>query len=322
MRSSEQINEVSAALAKAQADFPPIQKTKTARVKMKSGGEYTFDYADLPGIMDAIRPVLAANGLAVSQAVDTIDSKPMLESRVLHSSGQWLGSLWALAVGGSPQERGSELTYARRYALCGLLGIAADEDDDGNAATGNRANVAERQLRQQQQQKPQPMDLTDDHAFKGSVMNALIRRTFKDADVQKRVVTGALKSAGFANVTDIPAERRKGFISAIDAGTFDNFAKAPEAEPEKSDSKAEEPKPETAPPANYSKQVYAAIGERCGVKVPAVYDVARKIAKAAGANDIRSIVPSEQPKFIADIKAGKYDNLMPEKAQTETAGAA
>jgi hypothetical protein len=321
MRSSDQIHEVSGALAKAQAEFPAIPKTKTAKVRMKSGGEYSFDYADLPGIIEAIRPILAANSLAISQAVDTIDGKPMLESRVLHASGQWLGSLWALGIGGTPQERGSELTYARRYALCGLLGIAADEDDDGNAAGGNRAEIGSRQPRPLQansSQAAQPTaDLSDDHAFKVAVMNALIRRKFTDGEAQKRIVEGAIAKAGFTKLVEIPAERRKPFITAIDAGTFDNFGKAeqPKEPAEKADT-GQEPAPLPTNPQAFASEVYAAIQSRTKCNRSSAIEAARAIAKHIGKRDVREVYAAgEGETFLAQLSEGKFDEFMPAKKE-------
>ena len=148
MRSSEQINELSKALAAAQAEFPSFAKNKTAKVRMrqeKGGGEYTFGYANLHTIIDAVRGPLTKHDLAIVQVLDADENGiAFLRTRVLHSSGQWLESSWQLRVQGTPQERGSEITYARRYTLCALLCIAADEDDDGNTASGNSATLQDR----------------------------------------------------------------------------------------------------------------------------------------------------------------------------------
>jgi len=65
--------------------------------------------------------------------VQTIENG-VLHTRLLHTSGQWIASEHPLPMSGRPQEIGSALTYARRYSLSALIGIAADEDDDANAA--------------------------------------------------------------------------------------------------------------------------------------------------------------------------------------------
>jgi hypothetical protein len=131
---SEAINELAAALAKAQGSFTAIKKDKTARVRMKSGGEYQYSYADLASVLEAVRKPLADNGLACVQAINLTDNGLILQTRILHSSGQWIGSTYPLPAGGAAQEMGSAQTYARRYALCALVGIVAEDDDDGAGA--------------------------------------------------------------------------------------------------------------------------------------------------------------------------------------------
>ena len=87
-------------------------------------------YADLAAIFDAARKPLSANGLAITQTI----GNGVLHTRLLHTSGQWIASEHPLPMSGRPQEIGSALTYARRYSLSALIGIAADEDDDATAA--------------------------------------------------------------------------------------------------------------------------------------------------------------------------------------------
>ena len=87
-------------------------------------------YADLAAIFDAARKPLSANGLAIVQTI----GDGVLHTRLLHTSGQWIASEHPLPMSGRPQEIGSALTYARRYSLSALIGIAADEDDDATGA--------------------------------------------------------------------------------------------------------------------------------------------------------------------------------------------
>lgn len=142
MRHSEQIDKLAEALAKAQGVIDPPKKNKTAKVQMKSGGSYSFDYADLSDVIAAVRRPLSDNGLAFTFAIDSNEQgKALLDTRLMHTSGQWIGCVYPLKLIGTPQENGSELTYAKRYTLCGLVGIASEEDDDGNAASGNGAQI-------------------------------------------------------------------------------------------------------------------------------------------------------------------------------------
>ena len=109
-------------------------------VRPKSGGqEYSFKYATLSAIIEAIKKPLADNGLAYTQVLShDADGGFYVLTTTLHCDNQFLSSKVPLiAEGGSNQQFGSALTYMKRYALAALLGIAADEDDDGNAADGN-----------------------------------------------------------------------------------------------------------------------------------------------------------------------------------------
>lgn len=120
------------ALAKAQTQFPPITRDKKVTVQKKDGGSYSFNYAPLDSIFSAVRGPLAENGLAVAQVLDDGDLITML----LHDSGAALSGRVALPQTNDIQGLGSAITYLRRYALQAMLGIAAEEDDDGNHAIG------------------------------------------------------------------------------------------------------------------------------------------------------------------------------------------
>lgn len=131
---------LAAALAKAQSAFPTIPRDKEVKVTMKSGGSYTFKYAPLDTILAAVRKPLADNGLAIVQLLDEGDLVTML----LHADGGVLSGHLTIPLpeNGTVQELGSAITYLRRYSLQAMLGIAAEEDDDGNRASGNVAAPA------------------------------------------------------------------------------------------------------------------------------------------------------------------------------------
>lgn len=135
IRSSQTMGKLAGALASAQAEFPAISKERTANVQSRKGEEssYSYAYADLADVLSAVRPHLAKNGLAIMQPM-TWDVSPRLITRLVHSSGEWIESEYRLAEYERPQDMGSAITYARRYALTALLGIAAEEDDDGARA--------------------------------------------------------------------------------------------------------------------------------------------------------------------------------------------
>lgn len=129
MKHSEQINELAAALAKAQSEIKDAAKD-SANPFFKS------KYADLASVWDACRTPLSKNNLSVVQTAETDAAGIVLHTLLLHASGQWIsGTLCMTPVKSDPQGIGSCVTYARRYALSAMVGIAPSEDD-GNAATG------------------------------------------------------------------------------------------------------------------------------------------------------------------------------------------
>ncbi len=138
MRTSDSIAAIAEALSKFQAAVPAIPKKRTATVPMKSGGSYSYKYADLSDIIDAVRAPLAANGLSYVQSVASDGANIICTTLVMHSSGEFIESdVMMLPAGATPQTAGSAITYARRYSLAPALGISPDEDDDGNAATNS-----------------------------------------------------------------------------------------------------------------------------------------------------------------------------------------
>lgn len=131
-----------AALAKAQRAFKPILRTKTVRVT-SAKGNYTFDYAPLESVLDATREALAENELALFQLLGHEGSELCLTTTLGHSSGCKVYSRVVIpqtttGYGDNKSERpktaqeiGSAVTYMRRYMAQCVLGVNAEEDDDG-----------------------------------------------------------------------------------------------------------------------------------------------------------------------------------------------
>lgn len=144
MLQSEQIGDLVAALAKAQTGLTaPPRNREVEVVSKRTGGRYKFKYATLDAIIEHVRPALTANGLWFVQTIANGDGKYRLVTKLLHSSGQWLASETPiLTTSGDNQEFGSAITYMKRYSLAAMLGIAADEDDDANAADGNTVEAS------------------------------------------------------------------------------------------------------------------------------------------------------------------------------------
>lgn len=129
--------ELTAALAKAQAAFPPIAKDNTATVPGKNGKSgYSYSYADLAAVLAAVRPVLAEQGLALVQQTSGKGTGVVLTTTLRHVGGATIESTVELGQSSAnPQQFGGALTYLRRYELVTLLGIAAEEDRDAQDVT-------------------------------------------------------------------------------------------------------------------------------------------------------------------------------------------
>jgi hypothetical protein len=124
---SESIAALAAALSKAQADI-------TGALKDSSNPFFKSKYADLASCWDACRKQLAANNLAVIQTTEVTEGGTVLVTTIAHSSGEWMrGTLPVVTKDNGPQAQGSGITYARRYALAAIVGLA-QIDDDAEAA--------------------------------------------------------------------------------------------------------------------------------------------------------------------------------------------
>jgi hypothetical protein len=118
-----------AALASVQAQLPKIGKGQTADT-----GKYTYRYADLADVSQEILPLLGASGLAFTCRPTILDGQFVLTYSLVHFSGEREDGIYPLPSSGTPQQIGSAITYARRYCLCAVTGVAPDSDDDDGAA--------------------------------------------------------------------------------------------------------------------------------------------------------------------------------------------
>jgi hypothetical protein len=125
---SAEIGELAKALAAAQGEIRAAEKDR-------ENPFFKSSYATLASVWDAIRGPLSKHGLAIVQSPQLrADGSLVLETELMHSSGQWLASVYPIKpVKPDPQGYGSAITYARRYQLAAMVGVAAEEDDDGNA---------------------------------------------------------------------------------------------------------------------------------------------------------------------------------------------
>lgn len=149
MNQSESITKIAAALIAVQGELKSITKDST-------NPHFKNKYASLDTITETVRPILAKHGLAVLQGTVSPQSDELMhlknvtvETRLVHSSGEWISNSVVLPVGTVPvkldgkqvgaeptaQTAGGAVTYGRRYGLAALLALTTDEDDDGNAAS-------------------------------------------------------------------------------------------------------------------------------------------------------------------------------------------
>ena len=130
MNKSESIKSLATALAKAQGEFKAVPMNSTNPFLKNR-------YADLGAVIETAKPIMAANGLAVTQLVGGDGVTISVTTMLMHVSGEWIESTVSITSAeergkSSAQVAGSIVTYLRRYALASVLGLYADEDADGN----------------------------------------------------------------------------------------------------------------------------------------------------------------------------------------------
>lgn len=138
------------AFAKAQGAFQPPKRSKHVSVTTRDGRRYDFDYAPLEKILEATVPALSKHGLSVLQPVSRDADGRWVLNTVLAGHGgairselrfrvpdKWNKTTGSFVRDEDPKSLGSMITYMKRYALSGLLGISADDDDDAGAASGD-----------------------------------------------------------------------------------------------------------------------------------------------------------------------------------------
>lgn len=184
MNRSEQINELAAALSKAQGAMENAAKAKV-------NPHFKSKYADLSSVWDAIREPLSKNGLSVLQLPEMDEAGNVrINTILMHASGQFIEASYALPpMQNTAQGLGSAITYMKRYALSGV-GVAP-EDDDGNAATSSAA--------------PEPVGNISD--LQVSMLRALIERTGADT----------AKFCEYMRVDSLPLIAAKDFARAVSA---------------------------------------------------------------------------------------------------------
>lgn len=143
--SGEERRALFSALAKAQAGYQPIRRTRTVTVRSDKGN-YDFDYAPLEEVISATQPSMNAAGLAWLSLLADEDGTTATDLHTLltHEGGAFVHVVESLPPVTKAQERGSQITYRRRYQYQCVTGTSPEVDDDGNAADGNKVEAAKK----------------------------------------------------------------------------------------------------------------------------------------------------------------------------------
>jgi hypothetical protein len=145
MRHSESIKNLAKALVLAKIKMEAPHKNKT-------NPHFKNKYADLSAVKESYQTALGETGLSVVSALALIDSTLTLSTSLVHGeTGEWIASDYPIPAGLKPQETGSAVSYGRRYNVCALLDIVAEDDDDGEAAQKGAEKAAK-----VEQPKPTP----------------------------------------------------------------------------------------------------------------------------------------------------------------------
>ena len=231
-RSSESVAALASALAKAQAELVNPEKSLTATIRTgrPGEGERSFRYAPLSSGLDIVRKTLGQHEIATVQttAIDQTAGMVNLTTTLAHASGEWIASDWPvcpIAETANPQRMGAALTYARRYALFTLVGIAGEDDLDApDLCDGPRSpapSADERSLKPGHGQPPvqprKPGNGQRRHGMHGERPSTL--EPEQSAALREKLLTavGSITSADSAAIWAREALAAKNRLTAADA---------------------------------------------------------------------------------------------------------
>jgi hypothetical protein len=231
-RSSETVAALASALAKAQAELVNPEKSLTATIRTGRPGERerSFRYAPLSSGLDIVRKTLGQHEIATLQttAIDQTAGMVNLTTTLAHASGEWIASDWPVcpvAETANPQRMGAALTYARRYALFTLVGIAGEDDLDAPDLSDGPASslpspVNRSFMPTDDQSRMPPRTSGNGHARgsrKGEILVTLNHE--QSATLREKLLTelGAITSAELAAAWAREALTAKNSLTATDA---------------------------------------------------------------------------------------------------------
>jgi hypothetical protein len=233
-RSSPSIGTLAATLAKAQGKLVNPEKSLVATIRRDGpqGTEQTFRYAPLSSGLDIVRKVLGQHEIATVQttSIDQDASLINLTTVLAHASGEWIASDWpvcAVSETATPHRMGAALTYARRYALFTLVGIAGEDDLDAPDPNPTESTEAPRNGRsspnggQKNSRQNLPADRTVNSA--NVVLKSQLSGVLRDQLLSELKDVGSVGAAAIWARRILPA---KNSLSATDARQLENAFQA------------------------------------------------------------------------------------------------
>lgn len=216
MRTSDQIDAVVAALVKAHADFKPVVREVTGQV----GQNRNYKYADLAGVLDSTQPALLKHGIVIIQGPDA-ETESMV-TRLCHTSGQWIETAYPLAKYDRPQDFGSQLTYARRYSIMGLLGVAQEDDDGAAAQHAQRPAAASQPPAKAQPPAAAPAAKSGDTRLISEAQRKRMYAIGKGAGWSDDEMRELLAAAGFQHSRDVTKDAYEALCKSLENGQRDD----------------------------------------------------------------------------------------------------
>ena len=214
MSQSEIINELAAALSKAQGEMQ-------AAIKDKVNPFFKSSYADLGSVWDAARPVLSKYGLCIMQTTELAASsgQVIMVTTLAHTSGQWMKSYLPLNPSkNDSQGMGAAITYLRRYSLSAIVGVVCDEDDDGETAVGRGKTKNKEQPSAHNDESPAPDNPAPVQRLRPVEIVALTTLIQSlDAESSKNFFDWISKSFNAKSINDIPRTYFEKCMASINA---------------------------------------------------------------------------------------------------------
>lgn len=207
------------ALAAAQAELTDPKKDKTAKA-----GAYSYAYTDIAGVLEVVRPVLSRHGIAIVQGVESNDRGDLVLRTTLLHGEEVMTSALAWPMPQDIQKLGSAITYLRRYSLCAMVGVAAD-DDDGASAREEPARRSQAPRKTSGNAKPAPKqskppegDTASDHHPSWEKDRARFCAALNELGTSYDVAKAESIAAGWGKPSTWPQSDRDSFLADVKAG--------------------------------------------------------------------------------------------------------